>query len=684
MSTPRASFEQGWQFHQAGQFRQAEEVYRALLRADPRDARVWFALGSLCESDGRPEEAVVHMRQALELAPREAVGHFSLGNVLLKLGRYAEAELAFRRCLALQPEHVEALGNLGYALAELGRPDEARAAYEQALRLRPDYAAIHYNLGNLLRGHRDLDGAAACYRRALDLRPDYAQAHINLGVTLMARGELEAAADSLRRAIALRPDLPEAHDSLGAIFSASGRLDEALACYERALALKPDFADARWNRGLARLLRGDFAAGWPDYEWRWRCRRLQALPDLPQPRWDGAPLGGRTVLLHAEQGLGDTLQFIRYVPLVEARGGRVIVRCQDILLPLLSRCFPSARFVGYAAPAPACDVWAPLLSVPGLLGTTLETIPARVPYLFADPDLAAHWRRELAPVRGFRVGIAWQGSPQHPWDRHRSVPLTAFEPLARLPGVRLVSLQRGPGYEQVASLGGRFPLVTPGDQVDRVAGALMDTAAIMGQLDLVVSVDTSFAHLAGALGVPLWLLLPFSPDWRWMVGRADSPWYPTARLFRQERPGDWAEVFTRLADALREAAGQSRRAEPLLVEVSPGELLDRLAGLEVEEARERDPARSAHVRAARQTLEAAARESLPDDAALSDLRARLRAAHEHLWDVEAALRGCEAAGDFGPRFAELARAARQANDRRAGLRRDIDRLLHSRVGGPAG
>ncbi|HKI35292.1 MAG TPA: tetratricopeptide repeat protein [Gemmataceae bacterium] len=679
MTTPRASFDQGWQLHQAGQFRQAEEIYRALLRADPRDARVWFVLGSLCEADSRPDEAVVHVCQALELSPREPMGHFALGNVLLKLGRFAEGELAFRRCLGLQPEHAEALGNLGYSLAELGRHEEARAAYEQALRLRPDCAEIHYNLGNLLRGRYDLDGAVACYRRALELRPDYAQAHVNLGVALAARGELEAAADSLRRAVALRPDLPEAHDSLGAVLSAGGRLDEALACYERALALKPDFADARWNRGLARLLLGDFAGGWADYEWRWRCRRLKPPPALTQPRWDGAPLAGRTALLHAEQGLGDTLQFIRYVPLVEARGGRVVVQCQDALLPLLSRCFPTARFVGYGESAPACDVWAPLLSLPGLLGTTLATIPARVPYLFADPDLAAHWRRELAPVRGFRVGIAWQGSPQHPWDRHRSVPLTVFEPLARVPGVRLVSLQRGPGYEQIASLAGRFPLVTPGDQVDRVAGALMDTAAIMGRLDLVISVDTSFAHLAGALGVPLWLALPFSPDWRWMLRRADSPWYPTARLFRQERPGDWSGVFARLADALRETVCRSRRAEPLLVEVSPGELLDRLTGLEVEESHERDPARSAHVRAARQALEVAARESLPEDAALSDLRAQLCAAHEHLRDVEAGLRGCEATGDFGPRFTDLARAARRANDRRASLRRDIDRLLHSRV-----
>ncbi|HMF11043.1 MAG TPA: tetratricopeptide repeat protein, partial [Gemmataceae bacterium] len=445
MTPPADLFAEGWQYHQAGDLRRAEDVYRRILRADPHNGRVWFVLGNLCEADSRLDEAVVCMRQALEISPREPMGYFHLGNVLLKQEKYAEAETDYRRCLELQPHHVEALVNLGFVLGEQEKLNEARACYERAKQIRPDYAEIHHNLGNLLRDEGKLDEALACYRKALDLRPDYAKAHVNLGVALVARGEIDTAVQSLERGVALQPDFAEAHNSLGTALSVQGKLDEAIARYEHAIALKPDYPDAHWNRALAWLLQGDFARGWTDYEWRWRCKRTTALPAYRQPRWDGTPLQGRTVLLYAEQGLGDTIQFVRYAPLVQAQGGRVLLQCQDGLVPLFSRCAGIDQLVGWTATPPSFDVWTPLLSLPGILKTTLETIPAKVPYLFADPELVAHWRHELAPVRGFRVGIAWQGSPRHAWDRHRSVPLAAFESLARVEGVRLVSLQQNHG-----------------------------------------------------------------------------------------------------------------------------------------------------------------------------------------------------------------------------------------------
>lgn len=677
--TPTADpFFEGWQLHQAGDLHRAEEIYRRILRTDPRNGRVWFVLGNLCEADRRLDEAAACMRQALELTPREPMGYFHLGNVLLKQERFAESEASFRRCVELQPLHVEALVNLGFVLGEQDKLAEARACYERAKQIRPDYAEIHHNLGNLHREEGRLDDALACYQRALELRPDYAKAHINRGVAHVARGEIDAAVSALERGVALQPDFAEAHNSLGTVLSVQGKLDEAVARYERAITLKPDYPDAHWNRSLAWLLQGDFARGWADYEWRWRCKRTTPLPAYKQPRWDGSPLEGRTILLFAEQGLGDTLQFIRYAPLIQAKGGRVVVQCQDGLVPLLSRCAGIDHVVGWTAAPPVFDVWTPLLSVPGILGTTLETIPARVPYLFPDPDLVAHWRRELAPVRGFRVGIAWQGSPRHAWDRHRSVPLALFDPLARVEGVRLVSLQQNHGTDQLKTVADRFPLVNLGELVDKTAGAFMDTAAIVANLDLVISIDSAIAHLAGGLGVPVWVALHYTPDWRWLLHREDSPWYPSLRLFRQSSVGDWPGVFSRMADALRMLTARPTRLHPVYIEVAPGELLDKLTILQIKSERIADPAKLANVRAELAALEAARRDAFAASPRLDGLLAQLKTVNEQLWQIEDDIRLYERDRDFGPRFIELARSVYRTNDQRSALKRAINDLLGAR------
>ncbi len=300
--------------------------------------------------------------------------------------------------------------------------------------------------------------------------------------------------------------------------------------------------------------------GWPAYEARWRCKQTTPVPAFTQPRWDGTPLDGRTILLYGEQGMGDTIQFIRYVPRVKEGGGRVLVQCQNALLHLLSRTPGIDGLVGWGAAPPAFDVWMPLMSLPALFGTTVETIPAELPYVSIEPALIAHWRRQLAALPGFRVGIVWQGSPRHPWDRHRSAPLTAFAPLAEVPGVCLVSLQKGPGSNQLTDRPGGFPVVSLGDLQD-TAGPFTDTAAIIANLDLVVTIDSAVAHLAGALGAPVWLALQRSSDWRWPLDRSDSPWYPTARLFRQTTLGDWAPVFRAMADALPAERDRSRAAK---------------------------------------------------------------------------------------------------------------------------
>src|SRR5205807_6303152 len=319
------------------------------------------------------------------------------------------------------------------------------ALYEQAIRIKPHYAEVHHNLGNILREQGKMQQAVACYQEALRLKPDYAKALINLGIALVALGKPAEAVGLMERALELEPDFYEAFNSLGAARSTMGDLDGAVVAYREALELAPDYAEAHWNLALVWLLQGNFAQGWQEYEWRWRCKQNTPLPPFAKPVWDGSPLDGKTILLQEEQGLGDTLHFIRYARLVKERGGKVILYCPRGLTQLLRTCPGVDGLVERGAAPPEFAVRAPLLDLPKIFNTSAATIPDRVPYLFPDADLVEHWRHELAPLGGVRVGIFWQGNPNHPWDRHRSAPLACFEPLARVPGVRLISLQKGPG-----------------------------------------------------------------------------------------------------------------------------------------------------------------------------------------------------------------------------------------------
>ena len=621
MTTQADALARGQEYQQAGDFARAEEVYRNFLRSEPRDAE----------------------------------GYFQLGAVLSHQGRFADSEEAYRSCLRLQGDHLAALVNLGYVLGEQDCVDAARDCYEQAVRLRPEVAEAHHNLGNVLREQGQLDRALASYDQALRLRPEYGKAHINRGIALVARGEIEKALDSLERGVILMPEMADAHSSLGAALCCQLRFDEALACYERALVLNPEFAEAAWNRALIWLLLGDYERGWPAYEWRWRCKRTTVLPPFNRPRWDGTPLEGRTILLHAEQGLGDTIQFIRYAPLVKARGGRVIVQCQNFLIQLLSRTAGIDGLVGWGAVPPPFDVWAPLMSLPALFHTTRETVPVQAPYVFPDPDLVAHWRRQFAPVRGFRIGIVWQGSPRHPWDRHRSIPLEQFEPLARIPGVRLISLQKGAGSEQLRALGGRFPVLSLGELFNEDSGPFLDSAAVLANLDLLITIDSAPAHLAGAMGVPAWVALPYAPDWRWLLGRTDSIWYPTLRLFRQEHFGDWAGVLQQMARALTAQVAARPPRQKVCIEVTPAELLDRIARLEVQSELAANESEQRRLRDDLAELRAVRAEAVPQSPEIAELERRLQVSHAQLWRREAEIGLCAKRNDFGPAFVELAR-----------------------------
>lgn len=660
MATEVDEFARGWALHQAGNLRAAEEAYRRCLTTHGHNAKVWFALAQLCEAEQRLVEATACLKQALELNPREAEGYFLLGNIHLKQKKYAEAEAAYRRCLEMRSDHALAHGNLGFVLNEQERLDDARASYERALQLRPDLAEVHHNLGNVLREQGQQDKALVCYQKALQFRPEYAKAFINRGIALIALGRIDEAVRDLERGKELKPDLADAHVSLGAAYSIQQRFDEALAHYEKALTLQPDHAETGWNQSLIWLLRGDYERGWPAYEWRFKCKRSTSLPAYTQPRWDGSPLDGRTILLYAEQGLGDTLHFVRYAALCKARGGKVIVQCQNALLSLLSRTPGIDGLVGWGATPPPFDVWQPLMSLPAVFRTTLDTIPTGTPYVHPDPELVAFWRQQLAPARGFRVGIAWQGSPRHAWDRHRSVPLEQFEPLARIPGVQLISLQKGAGAEQLA-VSKRFPVLNLGNLVDEASGPFMDTSAILANLDLVISIDTAIVHLAGAIGVPTWVALTFTPDWRWMLERDDSAWYPSLRLFRQPSFGAWPAVFRSMADQLAIAAKQTSM-RPVFVELSPAVLLARLAALEATEVESQELI----------GLRTAAGALLAENRELFD---EMRMLHAEIKKAEIGIQLCEARQDFGDEFVTLARSVHKYREKLWLLEAQIGKCL---------
>jgi tetratricopeptide (TPR) repeat protein len=578
---------------QAGNLAQAEQTYLHILQAAPDHAEALHMLGVLSLKRGQhlsaldylhrvraliPQDpgvacnlALVHLalrqwdqagaccREALCLRPDLPEAHNLLGNALAGKGRLEAAVACYREALGHRPQFPDALGNLGNALGELGRLDEAVACYREALRLRPNSAETLNNLGNVFKNQGKLQEAESCCREALRLRPGFAEASSNLATVLHEQDRWGEAEACFCEALRFRPGLADAHANLGNLFGEQGRLEEAEGCFHQAIRCQPDHAEAHFHLGLLWLLKGDFQRGWPEAEWRWRTRAY-ATRSLAGPRWDGTTLEGRTILLQAEQGLGDSIQFIRYAALLKKRGGRVLVQCNGTLRELFARCPGVEQVIAQGEAVPAFDVCASLLSLPGLLGTTLDRVPAEIPYLAGDPQRVARWKEVLEKLGGkLRVGIVWQGNPAHRNDRRRSVPLTQFEPLFRVPGVQIVSMQVGAGAKQLSEVAKRWPIADLASLFD--PSSFADAAAVLCELDLLVSVDTAIVHLAGALGRPVWVALPFAADWRWLREREDTPWYPTMRLFRQRQSGQWAEVFERMATALDKRSLAHKQAD---------------------------------------------------------------------------------------------------------------------------
>jgi tetratricopeptide (TPR) repeat protein len=553
----------------------AAGALRRAVHIRPDDADVLSDCGTALGLCGEADAAAALFRRAIALNPRHADALYNLGNAEYAAGRFAEAEALYARAVAARPGFAAAHNNLGNALAAQGRTEDALAAFRAAVSHDDALAEAHANMARLLAARGETVAAEAAYARALALAPDNAAALNDRGNLLLALGRAEEAEDQYRAALALRPDFSDAQFNLGNALVARGRMVDAIGRFRAALALDPAHAGALTNLGTTlarlgllddaaeqfeaaallgredaifalgtlRLLAGDFARGWEGYEARPR-EEVDRFRYAGIPLWDGAaPLAGARILLHAEQGFGDTIQFARYAALVAARGAEVVLDVQPALVPLMATCDGAAQVVGRDQAAPEAALRLPLMSLPRAFATRPETIPARVPYLRAEPDRVARWRAWLGADARPRIGLAWSGNPAHRNDRDRSIPASALTALVAREDVSWHAVHTGLRGEDAALLA---RMRRHDDRLTDFA----ETAALVTLMDLVIAADTSVAHLAGALARPVWILLPYAPDWRWMLDRADSPWYPTARLFRQRAPGDWASVIRAVSRAL--------------------------------------------------------------------------------------------------------------------------------------
>jgi tetratricopeptide (TPR) repeat protein len=568
---------------------EAIAAYRRAIALDPSHLAAHLNLGNVLVDRAEIDDAIVLYRSAIALCPDAAEAHASLGVALFCQRHHDEAAACLMRAIACDPDCATAHAYLGAVRREQGRPLEAVHACERAIGLRADIAEAHFALGSARIDLDQPEAAVAAYREALALAPTDARIHCNLAVALLRLDRVDDAVEACRTAITLNPEDASAHTNLGVALQRLDRLDEAIAAHERAIAIKPDCAQSysnladcfrdegrldeslqlnrqavalascedlhRFNHALALLMEGDYEAGWPAYEVRRKAGILgPSERSLPAPEWRGEPLQGRTLLLQAEQGLGDTLQFVRYVRELLESGASIVIESQRPLTGLLQSLGP-VRVVTLGEPLPPFDFHLPLMSLPNLLRTRLDSIPATIPYLAADPAKIARWKTRIGQTGDLAVGVVWSGNPNHKSDRRRSIAAATVLPDLVMPGVRLFSLQKDPRAEDASLLESMAAVIT---DLAPWLDDFTDTAAALEALDLVIAVDTSTAHLAGALGRPVWMMLPFALDWRWLRDREDSPWYPTMRLFRQSTPRIWTDVIGRIRSKLSRLAQQER------------------------------------------------------------------------------------------------------------------------------
>jgi tetratricopeptide (TPR) repeat protein len=506
-----------------------------------------FSQAVSLESSGKLKEAAELYKKLNSHYPNNSRVLTNLGTIELKMGNLEEGVKLLGKSLKVDPNQPNALSNRGIALHDLNRFEEAIASYNRAIALKSNFADAYNNRGNSLHNLHRLDEALASIDRAIELQPDRAEAHNNRGNVLRDLNRLDEALASIDRAIALKPGYAEAYCNRGNVLQDLNRLDEALASFDSAISLKPDYAEAYWNKSLLKILIGDYEEGWKLYEWRWKRIENRTFKRLPQPLWLGEQsIANKSILIRQEQGLGDVIQFCRYTPMVEALGAQVIMEVSTPLVSLISTLKGNFTIIEKGKPLPDFDLQCPIMSLPLAFRTAVSAIPSEIPYLYADGNKQEIWRKRLGGKTIPRVGLAWSGSIIHKKDFNRSIPLKFFEPLFKLP-IEFHSLQKEVRKDDAVVLSNYKQIKLHQNRINDFS----DTAALVQEMDLVISVDTAVAHLSGALGKNVWILLPYIPDFRWMLHRSDSPWYPTATLFRQPKIGDWTSAISEVAEKLQ-------------------------------------------------------------------------------------------------------------------------------------
>jgi tetratricopeptide (TPR) repeat protein len=549
-ATDNVSIERALSLHRAGCRDEAEAAYRALLAATPDFADGWHFLAVLLQEAGRRDEAAAAVAEAIALNATDPFYRLTDGALALGQGRLDDAIASFKKALALKPDFAAAATNLGLALQRAGRRDEAEAAQRQALAIEPASTLARYNLGQLQHQSGRLADAIATYDIVLQSDPRHLATHLNRALALRQSGRIDDAVEAYRAAIDLAPTGADGWLGLGLALKDGGDLDGAIDAFRATIAQAPDRAEAHLNLGLALLTRGRFEEAWPHYARRWQAPPLvHHRRDFAVPEWDGSALGSRRLLVHAEQGLGDTIQFAQLLPRLGVARERLTLELPALLIPLLQPLGAHATLVAKGATLPPFDCHLPLMDLPQRLNITEATIPTLTGLLKAEPQRLASWRERLAHLPGRRIALCWRGGDDNPENERRSLPVTALAPLFALKDTVFIGLQKGAASPHPA-------VVMPEAPFDAKGAAFLDSAAILSLVDAAFTVDTSIAHLAGALGCRTFTLLPFVADWRWLADRADCPWYPTMRLIRQAAPGDWRPVIDRLAAEIAAPAAQ--------------------------------------------------------------------------------------------------------------------------------
>ncbi|MCX5922289.1 MAG: tetratricopeptide repeat protein [Candidatus Dependentiae bacterium] len=497
---------------------------------------------------GNHDQAIVAYKKALSYNTTCPQLYFNLGLVHLQQKCFEQAADAFKQAIDHDANYTKARYHLGTALRDQEKNQEALEQFQKTLSLDPNHYDALVGLARVLNAVSKFEESTRCFERALGLQPQNANILLEYANTLNMANQTEKALEIYYKILAILPNNSSIMYNVAYTLKKLNRIEEALPVYQRVLELDPNNSEAHFSLSLAYLITGNFEQGWPEYEWRWK-RDQGSARNLSKPLWDGTPLHGKTILLHAEQGLGDSFQFIRYAKMVKERGGKIVAAVHSPLVTLFKLCPYMDTVISLNDNLPFYDVHAPLMSLPYLLKTRAETIPHDMPYLYADPALVESWKEKLSADKKFKIGICWQGNSNYSTHFLRtavaakSISLPTFMPLLTMPGVSTYNLQKVTGEDQLNLLPTNASLINFGDDFDTTHGRFMDTAAVMKNLDLIITVDTSIAHLAGGLGVPAWVFLPEPPDWRWMLKRTDTPWYPTMRLFRQPAAGDWDSVM---------------------------------------------------------------------------------------------------------------------------------------------